>query len=160
MAQAVVAIKGAAQEGAVGLEVDDILSGHDKFVAMKRQQQQLVEALEQQVLTALCAEPDKIQSLDEVANKYKEVQVAKDKLTAITNVVNSLEDRLLTVVKEAAKDDPETTKAQVESKLTALKAKREEDKGWIDQLEKALCEVEAMMKHAAKGAAGRPAEAK
>ncbi len=163
MALSAVAVKSGAQDTVTGLEVDDILSGHDKFVAMKRQQQQLVEALEQQVLTALCAEPEKIQTLDEVANKYKEVQVAKDKLVAITNVVNSLESKLLMVVKEAAKDDPEATKAQVEAKLMMLEAKREEDKGWIDQLKKALCEVEAMMKHAPyvqKTAGGRSADAK
>jgi hypothetical protein len=152
MAQPVVALKGGGAQGAAtGIEVDDILSGHDKFVAMKRQQQQLVDALEQQVLNALCAEPEKIQTLDEVANKYKDVQVAKEKLVAITNVVNSLESKLLMVVKEAAKDDPETTRAQVEAKLMALEAKRGEDTGWIDQLKQALDEVKGMMKHGSYG---------
>lgn len=158
MAQTVVAIKGGAQGATTGIEVDDILSGHDKFVAMQRQQQLQVDVLEQQVLTALCAEPEKIQTLEEVANKYKDVQVAKDKLAAITNVVNSLECKLLMVVKEAAKDNPEATKAQVEAKLYELRAKQCEDNKWICGLESALKVIEDMMNdasHKPKATEGR-----
>ncbi len=163
MALSAVAAKSGVQDAATGIEVDDILSGHDKFVVMKRQQQLQVEALEQQVLTTLCAEPEKIQTLDEVANKYKDVQIAKDKLAAITNVIISLESKLPIVVKEAAKEDPETTKVQVETKIMALEAQREEDKGWIEKLQQALEEVKCMMKqvpYGQKSSGGKTAEAK
>lgn len=148
---AVVAIKGGAQGAATRLDVDDILSGHDKFVAMMSNQQLQVETLEQQALTSICVDWEKSQNVDEVANKYKDVQVAKDKLIAITNVVKWLECKLPIVAKEAAQDDPRRTQDQLQAKFTALQAKQAEDQGWIDQLCATLKEVERMVKPAPDG---------